>query len=221
MIKNTFLIIALVLIVSIGLFYFWTGYSYAPEITPVIEPQPNTMTLSGTYTCLPFLDATKVPSADCIFGLKSDTGEYYMVNFGQSALAMKEFKKGAHIVAEGFFMSKESLSTNQWKPYTMKGIFTVTKKIIAEEPVVTSTPTKLQPTPIICSKEAKICPDGSSVFRTGSKCEFATCLEVIQPTMICDYAAPPAHCNYVAGPNYNAQTMCGMVLKCSSSTEAI
>ncbi len=30
-------------------------------------------------------------------------------------------------------------------------------------------------TPIACTKEAKICPDGSSVGRTGPKCEFTAC----------------------------------------------
>lgn len=29
--------------------------------------------------------------------------------------------------------------------------------------------------PIACTQEAKICPDGSSVGRTGSNCEFASC----------------------------------------------
>jgi len=30
-------------------------------------------------------------------------------------------------------------------------------------------------TPIACTMEAKICPDGSSVGRTGPNCEFPTC----------------------------------------------
>lgn len=30
-------------------------------------------------------------------------------------------------------------------------------------------------TPTACTKEAKICPDGSSVGRSGPKCEFAQC----------------------------------------------
>jgi len=30
-------------------------------------------------------------------------------------------------------------------------------------------------TPIVCTQEAKVCPDGSSVGRTGPSCEFAEC----------------------------------------------
>ncbi len=37
------------------------------------------------------------------------------------------------------------------------------------------------------------------------------------PIAICDYAAPPAGCNYVAGPDYNPRTQCGMVLSCGGT----
>ena len=32
-----------------------------------------------------------------------------------------------------------------------------------------------------CTEEAKICPDGSAVGRTGLNCEFAPCPEGVQP----------------------------------------
>ncbi|KKU81315.1 MAG: hypothetical protein UY07_C0021G0020 [Parcubacteria group bacterium GW2011_GWA1_47_8] len=35
--------------------------------------------------------------------------------------------------------------------------------------------------PIACTMEAKICPDGSAVGRTGPKCEFAECPEALTP----------------------------------------
>ncbi len=35
---------------------------------------------------------------------------------------------------------------------------------------------------------------------------------------VCDYAAPPAGCSYTPGPNYDAQSQCGMVLICQVST---
>lgn len=38
---------------------------------------------------------------------------------------------------------------------------------------------KLQAKPIICTKEVKVCPDGSTVSRTGSNCEFANCPEAV------------------------------------------
>lgn len=35
-----------------------------------------------------------------------------------------------------------------------------------------------QPQPVACTEEAKVCPDGSAVGRTGPQCEFAKCPEV-------------------------------------------
>jgi hypothetical protein len=37
------------------------------------------------------------------------------------------------------------------------------------------------------------------------------------PIMVCDYAAPPEGCMYVACPKYDKQSQCGMVLKCGEN----
>ena len=39
----------------------------------------------------------------------------------------------------------------------------------------TPTDTQVSTSTVACSKEAKVCPDGSSVTRSGSTCEFAAC----------------------------------------------
>ncbi len=205
--------LALIGVGSIAVSHFLSKEAIAP-----VDSVPTNITLSGTYVCLPYLNKTKTAPEECVFGLLTDDGVYYMVNFGQSAGAMEEFQKGAHIVADGFFMYKESLSTDQWQNYNMKGIFTITKKITSTEPIPTPKPV---PKPVACTEEAKLCPDGSYVSRTGTKCEFTPCPEVKPPLAICDYAAPPQGCNYVAGPNYNAQTMCGMVLRCPHESEIL
>ena len=38
------------------------------------------------------------------------------------------------------------------------------------------------PDPIVCTSDAKVCPDGSSVGRVAPDCEFAECPEVVDPT---------------------------------------
>ncbi len=43
--------------------------------------------------------------------------------------ALEQFDKRAHITAEGFVTPKEALNTDQWVPYNMKGIFTITKML--------------------------------------------------------------------------------------------
>ncbi len=39
-----------------------------------------------------------------------------------------------------------------------------------------------QPEPVACTMEAKLCPDGSYVSRSGPKCEFAACPTTKIPT---------------------------------------
>lgn len=50
--------------------------------------------------------------------------------------------------------------------------------------------------PIACSTEAKICPDGSGVGRTGPNCEFAACPDAAagagDPPAAPEAATPPA-----------------------------
>ncbi len=98
-----------------------------------IDPTPQQMTLVGTYLCLPHLDTSGSQTEECAFGIQADSGEFYAVNFGQSADAMQQFQANARVRAEGFFVPKEALSTDQWNKYDMRGIFTVTQ-IFGEEP---------------------------------------------------------------------------------------
>ena len=106
---------------------FW--YKDAPQDIVPQDGTPAPITLSGTYVCLPFIDTKMPTSGECVFGLLTEDGVYYMVNFGQSASAKKQFDKRAHITAEGFVVPKEALSTDHWVPYNMKGIFTITKML--------------------------------------------------------------------------------------------
>lgn len=96
---------------------------------PPLDGTPRTVTLSGTYECLPHLDTSGPQTEECAFGLKTDAGDHYAVNFGAGADAMAQFQSGSHITAEGFVVIKEALSSNQWAKYNMKGIFTITKMI--------------------------------------------------------------------------------------------
>ena len=73
------------------------------------------------------------------------------------------------------------------------------------------------PNPTSCTEEAKQCPDGTYVGRTGPNCEFAACNETTKPPVACEYPAPPENCEYIKGQNYNPQTSCGLILSCTNS----
>ncbi len=63
-----------------------------------VVPKNDTVTLTGTYTCLPLADGG-TSATDCAFGIKTDDGEYYAVNFGAGAGSMADFTAGARITA--------------------------------------------------------------------------------------------------------------------------
>ncbi len=119
------------IIVAIG-GYVMTRPSPASSRTPVAPTAPSSVTpgavsLSGTYTCLPFLDGS-IPQNDCAFGVKTDAGEFYAVNFSASAGSMADFNAGAHITAQGTIIPRENLRPDNWKKFSMSGLFTITEK---------------------------------------------------------------------------------------------
>ncbi len=122
--KNTTLAVLVVLIV--GAIGYSTFFKASPVPLEELDSTPRNVTLSGTYVCLPRLDQSGPQTDECTFGLKTDDGVYYAVNFGASGTAMEQFMSGKHITAGGFVVIKEALSSDQWAKYDMKGIFTIT-----------------------------------------------------------------------------------------------
>lgn len=107
---------------------------YAYKSKSSSDAAPQTVTLSGTYVCLPHADTTGPQTDECKFGFKTDDGDYYAVNFGASAEAMAQFQDKAHISAEGFIVARELLSSSEWMKYTMKGVFTITRMLGTNTP---------------------------------------------------------------------------------------
>ncbi len=120
-------------VAAAGYFFFFDAIASQFK-TQNVDAIPQNVTLSGTYTCLPHLDTTGPQTEECAFGIRTDEGDYYAVNFGQSASAMEQFQSGAHVRAEGFVVIKEALSSDHWQKYNMKGIFTVTQILESSQP---------------------------------------------------------------------------------------
>lgn len=132
---NKNILIGTVLIIGVlvvGYFFFPTFFLLSTR-TQDLDPRPKNMTLSGNYVCLPHINPEGPQTMECAFGLKTDDGVYYAVNFGSSSDSFSKFKSGSHITAEGFVVIKEALSSSEWAKYNMKGIFTITK-IISSSP---------------------------------------------------------------------------------------
>ena len=103
------------------------------------------------------------------------------------------------IIAEGIAQAKGDWMTSEFVPFEATLTFTVDKNTYSnrgslilkkdnpsglpehddalEIPITLAgvTGTKPPPNPVACTQEAKLCPDGSAVGRTGPNCEFAQC----------------------------------------------
>ncbi len=123
--KKIMLGIGALIIVGLVGYVIFSGAS--PKEIENLDPTPKNVTLSGTYVCLPHVDKTGPQTDECAFGLKTDEGVYYAVNFGASSSAMEQFMSGQRITASGFVVIKEVLSSDHWAKYDMEGIFTITE----------------------------------------------------------------------------------------------
>lgn len=92
--------------------------------------EPYRATLTGEYVCLPHKDQSGPQTEECAYGLLTDTGEYYAIDFYLMSQSHSEFSTGDRFSATGVITPIERLSTNQWNKYPIKGIFSVTDSVM-------------------------------------------------------------------------------------------
>jgi len=170
--KNILLVLIVAIASAIGFLVF-----SAAEPRAVLDSTPTPMTISGEYECLPPRGGGP-STTECAFGIKTDDGTHYAVNFGQSGEAMELFQAGAHIKAHGFLVIREALSTDHWDAYDMKGIFTVTEVLESGMP----TPAGKLDIAAVCSGALAYMsfPDGASADAFVSACIEGKHPEVIE-----------------------------------------
>ena len=85
--------------------------------------------LSGEYVCLPHKDTRGPQTLECAFGIKTEAGEYYAVDFNLMSQENLGLEVGDKFSANGLITPIEMLSTDHWKVYDIEGIFSVTDSI--------------------------------------------------------------------------------------------
>lgn len=96
--KNIPLVLAGLTALGLAIYLIFFGVTIKNPSLDNINALPQNVTISGTYVCLPHRDTSgEMQTTECAFGIKTDDGVYYAVNFGQSATAMTQFQSGAHI----------------------------------------------------------------------------------------------------------------------------
>lgn len=147
-------------------FFVLNAYIYNEKQAPVEQSfEPYEAKLAGEYVCL--VSSAEAVRDICELGIKTVAGEYYAVDFATLPKEQMKLMIGDTFEAAGVVTPIERLSTDRWQQYGVKGVFTITGVLVVsgEEASV----------PVACDGDAKLCPDGSSVGRSGPQCEFAAC----------------------------------------------
>lgn len=110
-------------------FYALNNYIYQEKQGDGVAVEPYRATLSGEYVCLPLKDATDPQTDECAFGLKTESGEYYAIDFNLMSQHHAPLSAGDRILANGVITPIERLSTDHWQRYPIEGIFSVTDSL--------------------------------------------------------------------------------------------
>jgi hypothetical protein len=175
---NKTLIIAGVLILLIAGFFAFNNYIYQEkQADPNETYEPYRGTLSGTQTCLPHKNTAGPQTLECAIGMKTDSGEYYALDFSMMSQGPVDVSNGERFTATGLITPIENLSSDFYQKYDVEGIFSVTDSVVIEKennPEPKPTPAPVTPEPIVkkcyiggCSSQ--LCSDEPGMAST---CEY-------------------------------------------------
>lgn len=127
--KKKIIILALVGLVVALLFAFLAinQFIYQQKQGNGLPVEPYQATLTGEFSCLPHNDTSGPVTLECAFGIKTESGEYYALDFGENESA-DQFRAGETATLTGTITPIENLSTDYWQKYDIVGIFSVDKE---------------------------------------------------------------------------------------------
>lgn len=116
----------LILLVILGVGFFVHSLWSSKQTEIISEPQRAT--LSGEYVCL----STSSNEDHCEYGLKTDSGEYYIVNFYLMFQTADPLVVGQHFSANGVIVQLQEEELKKWAQYPVVGMFSVTDSLNVE-----------------------------------------------------------------------------------------
>lgn len=122
------------LLIVVGLFAFIYQHKRSGEVVKEGSGAAR-VTLTGTYGCLPQKDTTAITTDECAFGIRTDDGLYYAIDFGLVSTLPPVLTDGTRIRATGRVTPLIALSTDYWQKYPIEGIFSVTDSLEVLEEV--------------------------------------------------------------------------------------
>ncbi len=114
----------------VGGFFVLNRYIYnRKQGDPAKHIGPYRGSLIGTFVCLPRKEKGEIQTMECTYGIKTDAGEYYVLDLSLMSQTPPSITSGDHFTANGTITPIEFISTNQWKKYPVVGIFSVTDSV--------------------------------------------------------------------------------------------
>jgi hypothetical protein len=103
-----------------------------PDNTTPADVVPVRTSLSGTYVCLPHRNTSGPQTMECAFGIRTDDGKHYGIDFNlMSQTKPENIEMGSRITANGLMTPVEMLSSDRWTTvYNIVGIFSVTDSLV-------------------------------------------------------------------------------------------
>ncbi len=125
--------ILIIIIVGVAGFYTLNNHIYKEKQDVGQVTEPYRATLTGVQTCLPHKDTSGPQTLECAIGMKTDSGEYYSLDFKIMSQIPPKIQDGDKFTASGLVTPIEYLSSDHWQKYDIEGIFSVTDSVKLEK----------------------------------------------------------------------------------------
>ena len=129
--RKTLIVTGIVALVLIAGFFVLNRYIYNQKQGQAEALERYRGTLTGEYVCLLPSGESSMKSDDCAYALKTDQGEYFVVDFALMSQDRVEIELGDRFSANGVITPIEMLSTDHWRQYSLEieGIFSITDSV--------------------------------------------------------------------------------------------
>lgn len=121
--RKILLIVAIVVAISTIGFLILNKYIYTEKQGGGVTVAPYEGILTGEHVCLPHKDTSGPQTLECAFGIKTDAGEYYSLDFDPEE--MLDFNIGGRFRAKGLITPVDTNDDSYLNKYPIVGIFTV------------------------------------------------------------------------------------------------
>lgn len=121
-------VLEIALTIIVALIVIGAGYLLYLQIQGVPDsattPMSNEQIFEGIYTCLPYTDGTK--PKECRPGIEV-ANDHYALDMGHliEAGVAPQLTTGARILVGGEIIAVETLSSDEWQKYPIKGVMRV------------------------------------------------------------------------------------------------